>query len=67
MTAADRGIRWSTAGSGIPDAGLQAQAAQVFAGDLAADREPSVRAIRAASCRAARAQPVQAYLAALTS
>jgi hypothetical protein len=38
----------------MPDAGLQVQAAQVFAGDLAADREPSVRAIRAASCRAAR-------------
>jgi hypothetical protein len=47
---------------------LQTQAAQLFADELAADRVPSVRAIRARlRVGQLRAQRVQAYLATLTS
>ena len=50
-----------------PDS-LRVQAAQVFAGELAADRVPSVRAIRARlHVGQPRAQRVRAYLATLTS
>jgi hypothetical protein len=45
---------------------LQVQAAQLFADDLAADRVPSIRAIRARlHIGQPRAQRVRAYLAAL--
>lgn len=52
-----------------PDAGpLQVQAAQAFAGELAAERVPSVRAIRAGlHVGRPRAQWVRAYLAEFTS
>jgi hypothetical protein len=47
---------------------LQAEAAQAFADDLAANRVPSVRAIRARlHVGQPRAQRVQAYLATITS
>jgi hypothetical protein len=53
----------------IPDADpLQAQAAQAFADDLAANRVPSVPAIRARlHVGQPRAQRVQAYLAAIAA
>lgn len=53
----------------VPDAGpLQVQAAQAFAGEIAAGRVPSVRAIRARlHVGQSRAQWVRAYLAALTT
>jgi hypothetical protein len=52
----------------MPDANpLSAQAAQAFAGELAAGRVPSVRAIHASACAAAACQRVRAYMAALNS
>ena len=53
----------------VPDADpLQAQAAQAFADDLASNRVPSVRTIRARlHIGQPRAQRVQAYLAAISS
>jgi hypothetical protein len=53
----------------VPDADpLAVQATEVFAGELAADRVPSVRAIRAQlHVGQPRAQRVQAHLAALAS
>jgi hypothetical protein len=55
--------------SRVPNADpLQAKAAETFAGDLAASRVPSVRAIRARlHVGQQRARRVQAYLAALAS
>ena len=51
--------------AGVPDP-LQEQAAEIFAGQLAADRVPSIRAIRAQlHVGQPRAQRVRAYLAAL--
>jgi hypothetical protein len=57
----------AAAGSGAPcDDQLQAQAAGAFAGELAAGRVPSVRAIRARlHIGQPRAQRVRAYLTAL--
>jgi len=47
---------------------LQAQAAEAFAGEVAAGRVPSVRAIRARlDVGQPRAQQVRAYLTALTN
>ena len=63
----------AAAASGVPgrDPGsdpLAVRAAEAFAGELAGDRIPSVRSIRARlHVRQARAQRVQAYLASLAS
>jgi hypothetical protein len=56
------------ASSAPGDDPLQAQAAQAFAGEVAAGRVPSVRTIRAQlHIGQPRAQQVRAYLTALTS
>jgi hypothetical protein len=57
----------STPASAPPVDPLHAKAAQEFAGDVAAGRTPSIRAIRAwLHVGQSRAQQVRAYLAALT-
>lgn len=59
----------ATVAPGMPDADpMQVSAAQLFADDLAANRVPSVRAIRARlHVGQPRAQRVRAYLATLTA